>query len=1793
MREKNNWHIWISLLAVSLLFVALLSFAGVAQVGKEKKVIESFEMPVTEIVVLPGTEEADIPFPETLKATMEGGIIADIPVTWDTGTLYQGDVPGTYVVTADIGSFIYGQARPVAVITVSPLDGAASGSRISGRVWLDENGNGIMEEFEEGIEGYGLSLYRADDRSSAVQDTETLENGTYEFNSLEPGSYVVGINLEGEGYFLPEPEAAGDNKFEIVDSEDGVSGMYSEEIIIREDEISLTENINAGLCRIQELYSISDNEFINLPLGGNRLNSSDRTKLVVMEADGDPTSGYYQSYTADENGLRSALLALYHRNQSDTDYIMYFGSDMNSLSGNLFNNSNSASGTGNVTFASLSGRVNTLVLTGNHADPVTDTPALLAPADSRSIAVSGTGERYFGSNIILRNIKHKFNAGDIETQGVYMNGYSLILGGNSWQASSTRYFGGGSTGTVVPKNDTASITVYSTGTGSSTFIGGMRTGTLDGNASVTIYDTSGNNVGIRGGGLGISASNPAEITGNVTNTIYNMNSESGGLERFLGGVEYGYVAGKITNEISGRGRFSYLDSGYLWTASTSRFIGGCLYGDVGSDLTLGGPVDTSSLSQLSESEDYVIKNIVDTSQYSNGRAAYTGTNYCSGIVKGNIINLVRAGKNGKGSLNVISGGAGHNAAIGGTWHNTFGINASTAKITNVDAGLEAAKAASGYQLYGNITNVIYSGSICHNGDNNHWFRGAGWGYMEGDVYSEIGTEGLVYLGGYDSYSYSTRDNTQGYKTGFDLVGGGGNISAGNSFCIKGDTTLVTRNVLARWTYGGSFGGVQSGDSLRIHYGGVVDTCEGTGYNSYIHVGDGRAEVHGGQVDWFLSGGGWNDTYQDGNVSVEVFDKPDIYINASMGGTYGASVSHYISGNADVKVHGGNFSGTARTAVYRGFSAGPSHAGYIYGNASVTIDLRGNQYGFSIEPGDSISGGRRLEAGTSSYLGTNKDNTVTLNVLTDDSGTDLLNGLNIYGDCSLTPASAGNTRAGHIIINVNAPNAKIGNLYATSYPNLSGNILRRDVQVNLVSAGTITGLCAGNGTENFTNTAALESAAAGKSAIINVGPRAGDPEDILADRETGQTADGLPHRILITSNGIVGFTAMDIQKRLLVAQNGNIRNGLNATVSNHGSSYHRFGDVTLHAGEGMESSGLGIASPDASFIAGTAYVEGEGQVYVQSSGKADQIVFTDIITGEYNALTWLKVGNVSADTNLRTNWFGVNAGWRVITLNPDKEKARDRITPVNFRGLEESTGMTFIGDSDTHFAGNDGYAVAIPGTVYDWVVTEGYGKVSHNIPVSTSAPVSGQPVNAYGTVGAGVPSVRGSIALPSSLIPGTLPYPEFSFIPDSTAEEWVEGVDIYGTDRYLSQTPHNYQIGTGAVGETKIWTANDEDKIYSFKIEARFAGRDAWVSARDVIITESEAEALNSAEEIILYTQAQGSPLFRNNITEQVIGEIRAPLAQAQVWRTHSVTYTAGNMALTGSQAQNEVHVTVVRDGTVVSSDRQYGLYAKDAEMTLEEAWLVDSQLDLDSGYTYAVAVLAEGAAAVPAIDSQAIPAITGSTAETVPKNVLVTYDYAPEGQAETLTKPVIVRIGGERVVNLSISKEVAGSFADKNKEFQFFLYFSDSAGVPLGAGTELIYTGGVLDGTQAQAPAGGTLILDGEGKAELRLKHGQEITVQVTQPQGSIRIAEAVDPMYIPSFTDSAVGNPEDGGDTGTVSLSGAERAFRFTNTRREVVPTGVLMGNIQGPVLVGISMLLSFLLVSVVIVNYLRRKEK
>ncbi len=1034
----------------------------------------------------------------------------------------------------------------------------------------------------------------------------------------------------------------------------------------------------------------------------------------------------------------------------------------------------------------------------------------------------------------------------------------------------------------------------------------------------------------------------ANVGGSVTTTILGMNNNgaltSGGLYSYCGGVNYGDIGGGISNNISGKGRFTTNAAANTGAIGEGDFVGGSRSGNIGS--AVGGQVDTSGLDEangwqsLATETDYAIKSNIDTSEYTNGRMYYIGANSESGTIKGNIINIVKAGAMSAGGYSGFQGGGGEATEIGGSWSTTFTSDTATGMVGNVSAGQTAANNAADFQIYGNIVNVIRAGCFS-TGTGDYYFRGAGYGgYIEGNAYTTVGTEGIVYQNSNNTYSYSNTKNNQGFSTNFDLVGGGGDLSAPNSICIVGDTTLTTVNVLAQWTYGSGFEGVQIGDSFRIHKGGVVDTCEGSGYNMRFHIGDSYAEVWGGQVDWFLTGGAWQDDYIDGNVSVTVYDSitAPVIINASMSGSYSLNADGYVSGNSTVTVYGGDFSGTPRDGAKTGFSTGPQTNGSIYGDAVMTVDLRGNTNGFDVADNDNISGGRRVGAGSTLELGRTSANTIELNIFADKNTSHLLDGLNIYGDA---PTDSTGTRSGHITINVNAPGAQFGNLYATNYPNLNSSQLLRNVTINLVSARSINGLSCGNGfgssTNTLTDTIAAASAAAStpKYAVMNIGPQSENPADDLGEWEDAP-ANGLPRVISVEGSGINGFTSMTIKKRLLTATAGTVKNGgETAELATH-SNYKTTGQLTLYAGEGTDASGLGVGpgiTTASTFVAGKLTVVGHGKAYIQSSGIKDQVIFSDVEVAADAVVTWLKEGNVSAGTWAapQSTWFGVNSGWYVFTVNPDGTGA-DEMTPINLEGLEQVSRKTYIGDNVLPSGGvTDGYAICIEGKVYEWEVTEGEGMISHNIDnvfiIGSGAP-SGT-VGAIGTAAKDSPSAQGRLVIPNGVVQtGEI---QFTFIPDETAGEWIKGIQIHRSDEFTASAPEESVI---TVGEQPLLAYNDPDEDrfhiwtvptsyiespYSVDIKAQFTS-EPELMARSVIITETEAAAITGAEDIIGYNAAQGRPFFGNNITAEMLEEIQAPLVAGEYYRVHPVTYRAGPEE---NAETVTVNVVVVRDTAAI------------------------------------------------------------------------------------------------------------------------------------------------------------------------------------------------------------------------------------------------------------------------------------
>jgi len=115
--------------------------------------------------------------------------------------------------------------------------------RIYGFLWVDGDGtlptdwDGIYNGEEQPLKSYPVFLYTESDLDDPITQTKTDETGTYAFEHLEPGSYIVGISsatLHGTEYLLPLSETDNDE-----------SMLFSDVIVLIEGES--VEGISVGL----------------------------------------------------------------------------------------------------------------------------------------------------------------------------------------------------------------------------------------------------------------------------------------------------------------------------------------------------------------------------------------------------------------------------------------------------------------------------------------------------------------------------------------------------------------------------------------------------------------------------------------------------------------------------------------------------------------------------------------------------------------------------------------------------------------------------------------------------------------------------------------------------------------------------------------------------------------------------------------------------------------------------------------------------------------------------------------------------------------------------------------------------------------------------------------------------------------------------------------------------------------------------------------------------------------------------------------------------------------------------------------------------------------------------------------------------------------------------------------------------------------------------------------------------------------------------------------------------------
>lgn len=1300
----------------------------------------------------------------------------------------------------------------------------------------------------------------------------------------------------------------------------------------------------------------------------------------------------YTTYPASLAGLRAALFYMYENGSgAGDDYILYIGG----TSGQTISVSAdtvaavipAAPSAANMTFYALQDKIGTLVITGAYDDPLGGHTT--APTGARILNAGGGNDWNLGTDTVFRNIRYA-------ARSLYANGHNLTLAGGSYHNSGISIYGGGASGTV---SGDIVMDVYSTGTGNVNIVGANNTGTFNGNIQTTIYNSSGNRINFYGGGLGESNENRVQVNGNVTSEIKNLGSGSLGI--YYGAGEYSNVTGTVRNTITGPGsNGSHLGGGV-------KFIGGARCGDIGSDRNGDAIVNYVDFREYKGGSN---KNFVGANGNTSTGADGGSLNSSAGIIRGNITNVVYAGDYGTpGEINGVTGGGDYNTAIAG------------GSRTNGFDNAEDAKAAAAFQVYGNIHTTLPGGCYART-DIAHYARSAGFGgYIEGNTTILVGTESLAY-GRQKPTGNIYKVNTGGrnglgpaHDTYWDIVGGGGQISQGRNIYIKGDTKVVHHNSFARWTYGGSFGGTIEGNTTNEMYGGRVHTLEGAGYDGYlVKGGESHAIVHYGQVDWFLAGGGWADRRIENNVNVTVEDG---IINAYVGGNYGVYSDNIVTGNATINIYGGDFSGWAHNGATnpsalgpKAISGGPTANGVIEGNITVNIDYSNNPDPnaiFELPPNCYISGGTPYNSSASNVkVGTrNRETSIVMNIKAGgDGSTDALAGASIYGDggvqssgsynaFSSTSTSLGNTPmcyAKNIVMNIDAPGSSIGQLYATN----SKNELNRNVEINVLSAKSIVGINGGSGrgaytadsADNYTNTVVSGAGTFGgqkNRSKINVG-----------------TADGDPFFVTIGNGGIKNFTDLTVDQAIFYAT-GTVVNGAGAEntavetrITNHGSTYSQFGDITL-----KNNAGFGVAN-NRYAVGGKLIVEGEESTITSPSGRGNFII-TDFVPNQ-SRVVWSRNGGDGTYSHTGA-WFGTNMYYRVFTFSPRSNFANaGKIIPTGLRGIDPTTYKTYIGDNSVA----DGYGLALPGSFIEYQVVDPKGHITHDV-AEASDGSEGLPIKAYGSVKAGVEAQSGILAIPSSLgIKPTLTFtPAMKESDPSIPEYWIKKVVVEASDHDLGAGSHSSEIEESDTYDPETWTSPDGE--YSYLIDTSFTN-EAEALGLSILITEDEAAAIADAAELIEMMEASGRPFFDHNIDlDDLLTAIKVPLNADEFARKHEITYKAGV-----SQTPNSVsiirNVVVVKNGTEISENRSVGLYAQNASMFLEDANELVDQAELDTNYTKAIAIENDGLIYSASITNDAFNTIKNATTL---QSVPVYYSYTGSGEnPESVTKDVIVEI---------------------------------------------------------------------------------------------------------------------------------------------------------------------------------------
>ncbi len=176
------------------------------------------------------------------------------------------------------------------------------GNAISGVIWLDENEDGLMDEDEPVISDFPVRLYQDD---QLIDEVKTDADGSYQFEDLEPGEYVLEVRSEIIGkveYLLPLCGIQGDNRFTMTETAEEDITALSDPVQVEAD--TRIQDISAGMRLPAGIVATAGETYeVTIDTGGKLGEYNDLEAAVAACQDGTP-----RTITVTKNDTLSAYV---------------------------------------------------------------------------------------------------------------------------------------------------------------------------------------------------------------------------------------------------------------------------------------------------------------------------------------------------------------------------------------------------------------------------------------------------------------------------------------------------------------------------------------------------------------------------------------------------------------------------------------------------------------------------------------------------------------------------------------------------------------------------------------------------------------------------------------------------------------------------------------------------------------------------------------------------------------------------------------------------------------------------------------------------------------------------------------------------------------------------------------------------------------------------------------------------------------------------------------------------------------------------------------------------------------------------------------------------------------------------------------------------------------------------------------------------------------------------------------------------------------------------------------------